>query len=198
MYPSIWKPGIVSPTVGRLSRPGKRCLEVIAIRRSFPLSASAALAATEPDRDLRDSGHRILQGLRRRAIADFDKFDARALGEVLANDALEYGRTVDRIMQLARAGARMDEELRKSRNRDLLGIHRDDERAPVGDHRDCRKILVRIIRQRLEQEDVGHNRARTREEEGVSIRGGARDRLRPDNVAGARHILDDHRLADPA
>jgi hypothetical protein len=45
--PSTSKPGSVSPIVGRSSTPGKRCAELIAIRRTLPSRAKPTTAANE-------------------------------------------------------------------------------------------------------------------------------------------------------
>ena len=97
-------------------------------------------------------------------------------------------------MQLTRTGAGIGEQLGQRRHRQL-GIHRNHEWASIRNHRDRGEVTIRIVGQRFEGKNVGDDRARPREQEGISVRRRTRDGLRPQDVPGAWDIFDNHGLA---
>ena len=100
------------------------------------------------------------------------------------------------ICELVRVGLGVGEQLRQ-----VLRRHarmRQHHEAHLGDPRNHGEVLHRIVGQRLEGVGIDHQRGRGGVEERVAVRRRARRRLRADDVAAARAVLVDDRLADAA
>ncbi len=74
------------------------------------------------------------------------------------------------------------------------GFRRDDELRSVGDQSDWHEVGEQVIRQRIDR-TIHHMRAPMTDADGVTVAWRARHAPDADIAAGARHVLDDHRLS---
>ncbi|MCX7312838.1 MAG: hypothetical protein NTV56_14195 [Alphaproteobacteria bacterium] len=143
------------------------------------------------------AGNRVLQNLRGGAIGHRDHLDPGALGQQLADHDLIAARRVDAIVQFSGIGFGVGDQLGQRFKR-RVRIDGDDERAALGNHSDRREIADRIVGHRLEQKQIGRQRARQTEIERVPIGRCAGDSLPADHAGRAGNVFDHHRLTELA
>jgi hypothetical protein len=145
------------------------------------------------EHDVDATRHQILH--RRRAAAIGHKAEAGA-GDFLkihAGDLRAAGGADGAGLRLIGIGLEPSDKLAHVACREVLA--RDDQLRRVGNERDRRKIVRRVIGQIVGDrvDDLG---ASLTDQQGVAVRLGARDPGGADRTAGAADILDDDRLAE--
>ncbi len=109
--PFMTTPGTVSLRDGRSGRPGKRCSEVMASRRTLPACTTAFAAAIELIITCVDAARDVLRHLRGGAIGHLDQAEVGAPVEQLGGEGRRARGRVEGDRELAAVGLGVGDEL---------------------------------------------------------------------------------------